>query len=133
MLARVGELRDLADAADLDRVLLADAVRNRRIRRVRDAERQLVSGRLGGGELLLRRLQLLLDLLQLLELLGRRLAFQLRPAAQLVHARDERAPALVGLEQRVERLRRSLARERGTDAVGVGSGCAEVDHGLESR
>ena len=45
----------------------------------------------------------------------------------------ERAPALVGREQRVERLGRALARERGAVGVRVGAGGAEVDHGRESR
>ena len=128
VLERLRELRDLTDAADLLGVLLAQALGHRRMRRVRNPQRQVVAGGLGGGELLLRSLQLLLDALELLELLRRRLALQLRRAAQLVHARDERAPALVGLEQRVERLGRSLAGERRAEAVGVGAGCLEVDH-----
>ena len=54
-----------------------------------------------------------LDRLELLELLRRRLALQLRRAAELVDPRHERAPALVGLEQAVERVGGALARERG--------------------
>ncbi len=45
---------------------------------------------------------------------------------------DERAPALVGLEERVELLRRAFARERGAPAVGVAAGSLEVDHESES-
>ena len=60
--------------------------------------------------------QLLLHPLELLDLLGRRLALQLRPAAQLVDAGDERAPALVRSEQRVERLGGALPGERGVES-----------------
>ena len=63
----------------------------------------------------------------------RRLALQLQLAAQLVRARDELAPALVGREQRVEGLRGALARERGAEAVGIVARRAEVDHATESR
>ena len=56
VLARLGELRDLADAADLDaRPPRATPSGTRLVRRVRDAQRQLVARRLGGGELLLGR------------------------------------------------------------------------------
>ena len=55
------------------------------------------------------------------------------PAAQLVDPRHQRAPALVGGEQRVERLGGALAGERGAEGVGVGAGGAEVDHARESR
>src|SRR5262249_16013310 len=85
------------------------------------------------GEPLLRTLQLLIDRAQLLELLGRRLALQLRLPAQLVDARDERAPALVGDEHGVELLRRALAREAAPDLVRVPPRCARVDHERESR
>ena len=123
----------LAEAADLDGVVLGVAVGRGLVRRVRDERERLVAGGLGGGELLLGRPQLLLHPLQLLELLGRRLALQLRPAAEIVDARHERAPALVGREQRVERLGRALAGERGAPDVGLGAGCLEVDHASESR
>ena len=43
------------------------------------------------------------------------------------------APALVGGEQRVERLAGALAGERGAPDVGLGAGCLEVDHARESR
>ena len=73
---------------------------------------------------LLERLQLLLDLLQLLELLRRRLAVELLLRAQLVDPRHERAPALVGREQLVERVGGAAARERGAEGVGIVAGCA---------
>ena len=103
------------------------------MRRVRDERERLVAGGLGGRELLLGGAELLLHPLQLLELLGRRLALQLRPAAEVVDARHERAPALVGGEQRVERLAGALAGERGAPGVGLGAGCLEVDHASDSR
>src|SRR6185437_15568384 len=89
--------------------------------------------RFGGPELQLGGLQLLLDALQLLELLRRRLALQLRARAQLVDARDDRPPALVGGEPRVERLGRAFTREPAAEVVGAGSCRACVDHRLESR
>ncbi len=70
---------------------------------------------------------------QRLELLGCRLALELRLAAELVDARDERAPALVGLEQRVELLGSALARERRAPARRRRPGGLEVDHERESR
>ena len=96
--------------------------------RVRDTEGQPVALGLGGRELLLGCLQLLLHPLQLGQLLRRRLPLQLRPPAQLVDPRHERAPALVGLEQRVERLGCSLPPERGPIGVRVVAGGLEVDH-----
>ena len=77
---------------------------------------QRVALGLGGRELGLGAAQLLLDAVQLLELLGRRLALQLLLRAQLLDARQQRAPALVGREQRVEALGGALARERGAEA-----------------
>ena len=93
---------------------------------------QRVALRLGLGELLLGALQLLLHAAQLLELLGRRLSLQLRLRPQLVDARDERAPALVGGEPGVERLGGALAREPAPELVRVGAGGARVDHERES-
>ena len=72
---------------------------------------------LGGRELLLGLLELGLDRPQRLELLGRRLALELRLPAELVDPRDQRAPALVGGEQRVELApRRPCARARRASA-----------------
>ncbi len=129
-------LRDsrwLADSAQLLRVLVAPAVGRRLVGRVRHLREGRVACRLGRGELRLGGAELLLDALKLGELLRRGLALQLRPASELVDARDERPPALVGLEHRVERVRRSLARERRPVAVRVVPRCFQVDHALESR
>ena len=123
----------IADAAELLGVLLGVAVGRRRVGRVRHLLEQAVALRLGGGELVLGRLQLLLDAVQLLELFRRRLALHLELAAQVVDARNELAPPLVGGEQGVEVLGCALARERGPEAVGVVAGRAEVDHATESR
>ena len=98
------------------------------VRWVRDERERRVARGLGGGELLLRLLERRLDGPQRLELLRCRLALELRLPAELVDPRDERAPALVGLEQRVELLGRALARERGAPAVGVAAGGLQVDH-----
>jgi hypothetical protein len=68
------------------------------VRRVRHLFEQLVPAFLGSRELSFERSQILLDLLELLDLLGRRLALQLLASAQLVNSRDEVAPLLVGLE-----------------------------------
>ena len=59
-LLRLRERRRLAEAADLDGVVLGVAVRRRVVRRVRDERERLVAGGLGGGELLLGGAQLLL-------------------------------------------------------------------------
>ena len=117
MLLRLGELGRLADDA-LDRALrvLLLLVRHRLVRRVRHLREQLVPRRLGRRELVLEPPQLLLDLLQLLDLLGRRLALDLLAPAKLVHLRDELAPARVRLEQPVEGLAGPLARDRGPEA-----------------
>ena len=103
------------------------------MRRIRDGRERLVARCLGCSELLLGGAQLLLQPLQLRELLGRRLPLELRPAAQVVDARHQRAPALVGREQRVERLAGSLPGESGAPGVGLGAGCLEVDHASDSR
>ncbi len=132
-LLRLRELGRLAEAADLDGVVLGVAVGCRLVRRVGDDRKRLVASGLGGRELLLCGSKLLLQLLQLLELLGRRLALELRAAAQIVDPGHERAPALVGREQGVERLAGSLARERSAPRVRLGSGCLEIDHATDSR
>ena len=113
VLPRLRELRRLARARDLDRVLLA------RCRPARDScggfgtcASSSSRAASAAAYLLLGRAQLLLHLLQLGELLRRGLALQLRLPAQLVDLRHERAPALVGLQQRVERLAGALARQR---------------------
>ena len=68
-LARLLHLRErgrLAEAADLDRVVLGVAVGRRLVRRVGDDRERLVAGGLGRRELLLGGAKLLLQLLQLL-------------------------------------------------------------------
>ena len=102
------------------------------VRRVRDERECGVADRFGRGELLLGVLERGLHRAELLELLGRRLALELRAAAQLVDLRDQLAPALVRLEQRVELLGGSLAGERGAPAVRVAARGLQVDHEAES-
>ena len=97
------------------------------MRRVRHLLQQLVALRLGLAQLLLEPAQVLLDRLQLLDLLGRRLALQLLAASQLVDLRHERAPALVRFEQLVERVGAALARDARPHAVGIGPRRLEVD------
>ncbi len=125
--------RRLAHAAELDGVLLAVAVGDVVVGRVRDLEERGVALGLRRGERVLRLLQLGLHALEHLELLRRRLALELRPRAQVVDARYEVAPAGVGLEKAVERVRGALPRERSPHRVGIGPGCLEVDHEAESR
>ena len=121
--------RRLADhALDVPLGVVLLRVRDRLVRRVRHLLQQLVARRLRCRELLLERTQLLLDLLQLLDLLGRRLALDLLPPAQVVDLRDQLAPASVGLEQPVERLARALARHGGPEALRLGPRSLEVDH-----
>jgi hypothetical protein len=79
------------------------------------------------AELVLQSTELLLDLFQLLDLLGYRLALQLLATAQFVDLRDELAPPGVGLEELVERLAAPLARDPGPQAVRVASRRPEVD------
>ena len=119
----------LADAPKLLGVVLGVAVRRRVVRRVRDRPERRVALRLGGGELLLGLLERGLDRPQRLELLGRRLALELRLPAKLVDLRDERAPALVRGEERVELVGGALARERGAPALRVRACGLQVDHG----
>ena len=129
MVFRLGELRRVADRADdLALGVVPDLVRDRLVRRVRHLLQQLVAPLGRGRELVLEPAQVLLDLLQLLNLLRRRLSLQLLAAAQLVDLGDELAPALVGLEQLVEGLRAALARDGRPEAVRVGPRGPEVDH-----
>ena len=133
VLARLAELRRLADAAQLLGVILGIAVGRGVVGRVGDEPECRVALRLGGRELLLGLLERCLDGAEGIELLCRRLALELRLAAELVDLRNQRAPALVGAEQRVEVSSRALARECGAHALGVGSGRLEVDHGESVR
>ena len=135
ILHREVERRRLADALDLDGVLFREAVGGRHVRRVRHSVEQRLPRALGLGELVLERFQLHLHLLELRELLGRRLPLQLPARAQLVDPRLQLAPARVRLDQLVERARRlvALADERGAERLGVGAGRLEIDHEPESR
>jgi hypothetical protein len=101
--------------------------------RIRDSQPDVVALLLRQGEVTLGSLQLLLDAAQLLELLRRRLALELRARAELVDRRHERAPVLVDREPRVEGLCDALAREAAPELVRLGAGGAGVDHARESR
>jgi hypothetical protein len=125
---RLGELRELAPVPD--GVVL---VRHRLVRRVRNLLQKGVACRLRLRQLRLEPLQLVLHPLELLDLLRRRLARHLLPAAQVVHLRDEGAPAFVDGQELVEGLRAALARDGGANGVGIVAGDAQVDHGRESR
>ena len=132
VLPRLGKRGGLADATQLLRVVLRVAVGCRWMRWVRHQRERRISRSLGGRKLLLRLLERRLDGPQCLELLRCRLALELHAPSELVDLGDERAPALVGLEERVELRRRALARERGAPAVGVAAGSLQVDHESES-
>ena len=102
--------------------------------RVGDAVPDVLSLSFGRRQLLVERLELALEALRLLDLLGRGgLAEPLLLRAHLVAARARVAPAGIGREQRVEELGRASAGERGAKRVGLGSSGAEVDHARESR
>ena len=131
--ARSRSSRRLADLAQHLRVLLGPAVGRGRIRRVRDAVPVVLHARLRLLELVLERLQLALDPRQLLELLRRRLALELRARAEVVDLRLELPPPLVGAHQLIEELLSALARDRGPNDVGMGARCLEVDHAAESK
>jgi hypothetical protein len=104
------ELGDLADAAQLDGVVLGLAVRDVRVRRVRDAVPPVAALLLRLGELGVELLQLGLEPARLLDL---RLALRatepllLRP--HLLLPRRHLAPARVGGQQLVEILGAALA------------------------
>src|SRR5207253_4272743 len=120
--------RGLAPAPDLDRVVLGLAVRRRGVRGVRHEPKRLVPSDLGRRELFLRGSQLLLEALERLELLGRRLAGQLLAAAEVVDAWDEGAPVLVGGQELVEGAGGTLPLERGPVLVLVRPRGLGVDH-----
>src|SRR5581483_10128762 len=77
VVARAREPGRLAPAANLDRVVLRLAVRNALVRRVREPRQRRLALGLRSRQLLLRPAEILLDLLQLLDLLRRRLALNL--------------------------------------------------------
>ncbi len=117
VLASLVVRRRLADPAELLGVVLGVAVGSRVVGRVRDERERRIARRLGGRELLLGFLERGLHRAQRLELLRRRLPLELRLPAELVDPRNERTPALVGLEERVELLCGALPRERGAPAA----------------
>ena len=128
MVARLeAERRRLTDPPELDRVVLGQPVRNRRVGRVRDAVQQLLPPLRRLLVLGLDLLELRLQLLQLLELLGRRLALRLRLRPEVARLRLELSPARVGLEQLVEGPGGSLAGEGGAVTLGIGPRGSEVD------
>ena len=129
------ERRRLADAAELDRVLLRVAVRRRRVRRVRHAAASArVALGLGRRELLLGGRSSSLTCRSSSSCSGVGLPFSFVAAAQLVDARHERAPALVGGEQRVERLGGALAaRARRASASGSARAALRSIMARESR
>ena len=103
------------------------------MRRVRHAQGECVALGLGRGEGLLGVLQLLLDALQLLELLGRRLALELR-ARHAARRRAARARASARRPRAaVERVGRALAGERGPDASGFARAALRSIIAPESR
>ena len=116
-----GEGRRLADAAELDGVLVGEPVGRARVGRRGDPLEQLGAALLGGRERLLDLLELRLHALQLLDLLGRRLPLQLRLRAELVGLRHERQPGPVRLHERVEVLGRTLAGQGRAIRVRIGS------------
>src|SRR5439155_12750959 len=123
----------LADPADLDCVVVGEAVRRLLVGRVGDARPQIlpVPPELAVPGLGL--LELGLEHAQLLQLLGRRLAFELRAGAELADSALELAPAGVDLQQLVEQLGRSLAGERRPESFRILARRLQVDHALESR
>ena len=128
MLLGLRQRRRLPDSTlDLTLGVVGLVVRNRLVRRVGNLPEQLVPPRLGSRQLPFEAAKLLLDLLQLLDLLGGRLALQLLATAQVVDLRDELAPAQVGLEQLVERLPASLSRDAGPHGLRVAARSPEVD------
>ena len=104
-------LRQLADLAHDLGVVVGEAVGRVVGRRVGEEGQQLASPSLDGCVLVLDALQILLDACELLELLRRRLALQLRLRAQIGDARLELAPLRVDRDQLVEGVRGPLALE----------------------
>ena len=102
-----------------DGVVLGEAVRRLVVGRVRDAVEQLGAPPLRRGELLLERLELDLHLLELGELLRRRLALQLPLRAQLLDPRLHREHRAIGGRAARRRARpRPCARARRRSSSG---------------
>src|SRR4051794_31387524 len=127
MVARAGELGRLAPAADLHCILLGGAVRHVGMRRVRQCLQRGFALGFGRRELLLGLAELLLDLLQLLDLLRRWLPLELLPGAEVVHGRNELAPALVGAQPGIEGVAGALACECRAEGVGIVARGLRVD------
>ena len=106
---------------------------NRVVRRVGNEERQTVALGLRLGQLAFKPPEILLRRLHLLELFGSRLALEVRPRPQLVDLGDEGAPALIGAQQRIERVGCVFACERSAPAIGVRARGLEVDHRGKSK
>src|SRR4029079_9086862 len=125
--------RRIAPAANLDRVFVRRSIRCGLVGRIRHAGEQVFTATLRRGELLLERLELPFDPLELGELLRRRLALDLARRAQLLDPWLNLANCLIRGEQLVEDFGGSLPREGDAEAVRVVARCAEIDHGRESR
>src|SRR6185436_2931961 len=127
------ERRRIAPAANLDRVFVRRTVWRSVVRRIRHTVEQVFTASFRRGELLLERLELRFDPLELGELLRRRLALDLARRAQLLDPWLDLADCLIRGEQLVEDFGSSLPREREPKGLRVGARCAEIDHGRESR
>ena len=114
---------------DLSLGVVGHLVRDRFVRRARNLRQQLIPLCRRRRQFLLEPPEIILDLLQLLDLLGRRLALQLLAPAKLVDLRHQLAPALVRGEELVECLRAggALARDGPAEPVGIGPRGSEVD------
>ena len=127
------EGRRIAPAANLDCVIIREAVRRGLVRRIRHTVEQLLAASLRGGELLLQRLQLLLDPFELRKLLGCRLALDFARGAQLFGAGLNLADCLICRQELVEDVGGPFSRECEPEALRVVSGCTQIDHWRESR
>ena len=127
------ERRWLAPAPDLHRVVLSEAVGRRLVGRIRNSVEELFARVLCGRELLLQRLELVLDPLELRQLFRRRLAFELAPRTPVLDARLDVADRSVCRHQLVEELGGAFALQRIADHLRVLTRFAQVDHARESR
>ena len=127
---REPELRLLAPGPDELRVLLVHAVRRGRVGQVRDPRQQVVAHLGGLGQLVLRLIELIAQLPELLDLLrsGLALGRALLRGAQRLGALGQRSPAGVRGEQRIEVLGRAAPGQRGPEGVWILAGSLEVDH-----
>ena len=123
-------------ASDLDRVVVGEPVGRALVRKVRRRREQRREGRLGLGELGLDLLELgghpgdLVDQPLLLVAVGAsdRLRRLVLLGAQLVDARGERTPALVGREQLVDGAGEVAPGERRAEPLGVVPDRLDVEH-----